>query len=138
MRKNFTMNIRKFIKESIERAMMQENEGQTITGADILNYFPFDKLPEDRQQVDWKNRGVNGWGEIHVPAIDGNGLSTMHGKDDVMSYLQQFSSKFGEEPMFVLNPSGLWFDKIKVINPKYTESKNAVSNAISQFGTEGD
>jgi hypothetical protein len=138
MRKNFAMNIRKFIKESVERAMMQENEGQTITGADILNYFPFDTLPEDRQQVDWKNKGVNGWGEVHVPAVDGNGLVNMLGKDDIMSYLQQFSSKFGEEPMFVLNPSGLWFDKIKVVNPKYTGEKNDLSNAISQFGTEGD
>jgi hypothetical protein len=40
--------------------------------------------------------------------------------------------------MFVLNPSGLWFDKIKVVNPKYINAQNAMSNAIQQFGTEGD
>lgn len=138
MIKNFAMNIRKFIKESIENAMMQENVGKTIVGADILNHFPFKKLPEDRQHVNWSNRGVNGWGEINLPAIDGNGLSAMHGKDDVISYLQQFAAKFKEDPIFVLNPSGLWFDKIQVINPKYTEFKNSVSNAIQKFGTEGD
>ena len=132
------MNIRKFIKESIERVLMQEKDGAAIVGADILNHFPFDKLPENREQVDWNNRGVNGWGDVHVPSVDAHGLSTMLGKDDVMAYLRKFSARFGEEPMFVLNPTGLWFDKIKVVNPKYIEAETSVTNAIKQFGTEGD
>ena len=134
------MNIRKLIREQIESILNEENplSGPAIKGFEILNHFPFSKLPEARANVNWSNRGVSGWGEVHVPAFDGNGMSTFFAKDDVMEYMEGFKNKFGEEPLFIINPTAEWYGKIRVINEPYQKAKALYDKAVQSFGTEGD
>lgn len=134
------MNIRKLIREQIGNILNEEMpiSEPVITGLEVLNHFPFNKLPETRNDVDWSNRGVSNWGDVHVPSLDGNGLTQMFGKDDVIDYVNQFNKKFGEEPNFKLDASAPWFGKIKVLNEPYIKSKELTDKAIKSFGTEGD
>lgn len=131
------MNLRKLIKEQLER-IFEEQSQNTIVGLDIINHFPFDKLPETRQQVDFNNRDVNGWGSVQLPSTDGNGLQTIFSKEEVFRYIEKFKSEFGEEPMFVLNPSAPWYGRITITNEPYIKKKELYNNAVNSFGTEGD
>lgn len=140
------MNIRNFIREQLEK-IVGENSTPTkpIKGFEILNYFPFNKLPETRDLVDWSNRGVNGWGDVFVPSLNGNGMQQILAKDDMVGsepwahpktgnivkdegYIENFKKKFGDEPIFVMNPSAEWFGKITVINDAYKKNVDAIQS----------
>lgn len=129
------MNIRKIIRE-----MLEQQNGGGIEGLEILNHYPFNKLPDVRANVDWKNRGVEGWGEVMVPSVgEGDAMSTVFGQDDVINYVNQFEKKFGTAPIFSLNPGAVWFDKVKVINPEFIDWKNNYNTGkqkwVDQYGS---
>lgn len=147
------MKIRQFIKEQLEIILSENNSlpGKVINGFEILNYFPFNKLPETRDDVNWSNRGVNGWGDVLIPSLDGNGMEQILAKDDIVGakpwahpktgnvvqnagYIKNFKNKFGEEPMFILTPSAPWFGKVSVINEPYNKKRDT----IQSFDIEGD
>ena len=131
------MNLRKLIKEQLER-IFEEQSQNAIVGLDIINHFPFDKLPETRQQVDFNNRDVNGWGSVQLPSTDGNGLQTIFSKEEVSIYLENFTNTFGEEPVFVIDSSAPWYGRIIVINEPYVKRKDLHNKAVQDFGTKGD
>jgi hypothetical protein len=126
------MNLRKLIKEQLER-IFEEQSQNAIVGLDIINHFPFDKLPETRKQVDFNNRDVNGWGSVEIPSTDGNGLQTVFSKEEVFRYIEKFKSEFGEEPMFVLNPSAPWYGRITITNEPYIKRKELYNNAVNSL-----
>jgi len=150
------MKLRKFIQEQIGQILSENNfPGKVIKGFEILNYFPFNKLPDTRDMVNWSNRGVNGWGDVYLPAIDGNGMQQITSKDDVSGhepwahpktghviqnagYIEDFKKAFGEEPMFMLDPAASWFGKVQVINEPYLQRKDLHNKAVQDFGTQGD
>lgn len=129
------MSIRKIIREQLEDMIGSDN---TVKGIDILNHFPFSELPETRDDVDWSNRGIKGWGDVHIPSLDANGLTQMFGKDDVIGYVNNFNKKFGEDPIFKLNSSAPWHSKTIIINEPYIQAKDLTDKAIMSFGTKGD
>jgi hypothetical protein len=130
------MDIRKYIRESLEHILREENvisdSENEIVGEDILNYFPFTELPENRTK---EYSRVSGWGDIKIPSLDGNGLTTILSKSDVLNYLRDFVDYNGEDPIFILNPLGSWYDKIIIKNNKRKELHN---KAVDDFGTKGD
>jgi hypothetical protein len=125
---------------------LNEVDSQEIVGLDILNHFPFNQLPDTRKDADWQ-MGVPGWGKVHLPSIDSNGLTQIVAKDDFTyrefqgpkmvhkfdGYIQDFKDKFGEEPIFKINPEGSWYDKVQVINPKYLESKEIYNRGMQSW-----
>lgn len=120
--------------------MLEQQHAGKIEGLEILNHYPFNKLPDVRANVDWNNRGVQGWGEIKVPSIDnGDALSTVFAQDDVIDYVNKFQSKFGAAPTFSLNPDAVWFDKIKIENPEFIEWRNNYISGkqkwVDQYGS---
>lgn len=140
------MNLRKFIRESIERMMSENTDGQTVVGAEILTVPPFSMLPDTRKDVDWNNRG-----DVYLPSVNAIGKTQIFSKDDITGqepwthpksnktfkfsgYVEQFKNKFGEEPIFSINSNGT----VEIMNEPYLQYVNKTSDAISNFGTEGD
>lgn len=119
------MKLRKYIRETIERLFEQDAQ---IKGLDILYVSPFRELPETRKEVDWRNRG-----DAYLPSVDGYSQTHIFSKEDVMGYIRQFSSKFGEEPMFSINGN-----RVNVLNEPYKKFSNLSIDALTNFGTEGD
>jgi hypothetical protein len=124
---------------NLGKAGLNENESnlQKIVGKDILNHFPFSALPEERIGADWIN-GVEGWGKVQLPSVDeSDSVTQIVSKSDFFprevqgpkmlhkfsGYLDEFERRFGEEPIFVIDPSQPWFGKVKIINPKFNEWK---------------
>jgi hypothetical protein len=153
------MDIRKIIKEQLQKLMEEDSplfgSEDAVVGAEILNHFPFNKLPETRAQVDWSNRGVPAWGDVQIPSIDGNGLTSITSKDDIIGgeswshpktghvthnpgYIALFKQKYGEEPRFLINPTAPWYGKITVLNAPYLKAKDMHDKGVQSFGTEGD
>lgn len=134
------MNIRKIIRESIQGLFEEHKDRGPFTGLDVLGQYPFSKLPDVRANVNWSKRDVPGWGEVKVPSIDsGDAQTGIFSQDDVMHYIADFEKKFGESPMFMIQPNEPWFDKIKVVNSKflswrekYTQGK---ADWLKNFGT---
>ena len=132
-------------KESGEISEDVDNSG-TIVGLDILNHFPFNQLPDTRKDADWV-KGVAGWGKVYLPSIDSNGLTQIVAKEDFTyrevkgpkmvhkfsGYIEEFKDRFGEEPVFKINPEGSWYDKVVVINPKYLESKEIYDKGMQEW-----
>jgi hypothetical protein len=128
-----SMNIRKIIKEELEKVFESEEKG--IVGLDILNHFPFSELPEKRVDGSFSNN-IDGWGKIQIPDLGSEGsLTQIVSKEDFINhefkgpkmthkyegYINKFKRKFNEEPIFKINPNGNWYDKIEIINPKFKE-----------------
>jgi len=114
-----------------------------IIGNKIFNEFPFTELPETRKEVDWGNRGVEGWGNINVPSIsDGDASMTIFSKKDLKDYIENFKNKFLEEPIFLLDNDADWFDKVKITNNDFNEWKNNYINAkgetLKRWGTTNE
>lgn len=107
----------------------EDGNNQGIKGMDILNYFPFTELSNSREEG--YTRNVSGWGDVQIPSLDGEGLTQIPSKEDMVRFIKGFSGNFGEEPIFTLNPSGVWYDKIKVINPKFLSHQMAAKDAKS-------
>lgn len=130
------MDIRKYIRESLEHILREENvisdSENEIVGEDILNYFPFTELPDIRSRE--YNR-VSGWGNVQIPSLDGNGLTTILSKSEMLRYVKKFMADNGEAPVFILTPSNSWYDKVVVKNDKRKELHN---KAVNDFGTKGD
>lgn len=141
------MNIRQYIRESLERMFETESTQDVIKGSDIMNHFPFNVLPETRSDVDWRNRDVKGWGSVQVPSINADAYTSITSKDDIIGgeswknpktgfvinnpgFIQEFQKKYGEEPLFVLNPSAVWYDKVKIVNESYVKAITARRNYI--------
>lgn len=134
------MNIRKIVREHLEQIFEAHQDRGPFKGMEILNQYPFSKLPEDRMSVDWKNRGVKGWGEVRVPSVeDVDSMTSVFGKDDVVDYIKRFVKKFNEEPIFSIHPNEVWFNKIKIVNPKFNDWQKEYGAAkqswINQYGS---
>jgi hypothetical protein len=100
-----------------EAGEMNEDKEGGIVGTQIFNYEPFSQLPQTRQEVDWANRP-----NINIPSIsDGDAQTGVFCKDDVMEFINKFNKSYGEEPIFELNPGGVWFDRVRVTNPAFTK-----------------
>lgn len=110
-----------------------EEQPKGIVGLDILNHEPFASLPQSRDINNMRS-------DVKIPSVeDGDVMSTMMEKDSVERWIAEFKRRFKEEPIFELNPEGVWYDKIRVINKvfkdwqnKYTQGKAA---ALSSWGT---
>jgi hypothetical protein len=129
------MNIRKIIREMLE----QGNLGG-IEGMEILNHYPFNELPDIRANVDWNNRGVKGWGEVNLPSLtNGDAQQGVFGQDDVIDYVNKFKEKFGQNPIFSLNPDDAWFNKVKITNPEFLDWRNNYNTNkqkwVDQYGS---
>lgn len=119
------------------------NEDETsqpngINGLDILNHEPFNTLPNSSAEVDWNNRN-----DVFLPSLQhGDSLTQVFSKDEVVDYVKSFTEKNGEEPVFSLNSSAVWFDKIKIMNPSFNEKRGKyVSDkdaALKKFGTTNE
>ena len=120
------MNLRKYIRESLER-LISENDG-AITGMEIVNLPPFSNLPENRKMVDWNNRG-----EAYLPSVDTNGKTHILSKEDLFRYMRDFEGKYGEQPRFSMNNGS-----IEIINEPYINFQTMFNDARAAFGTEGD
>jgi hypothetical protein len=120
------MDLRKIIREEFEQAFSEGPGTEEIKGYDILNHSPFAELPETRGDVDWKNRG-----RVFVPSLDtGDARMQVFSKDDLTGsevqgpkmvhkftgYIDQFKSKYGEEPIFTIDG-----DKVDIVNPGFQE-----------------
>jgi len=127
------MNIRKIIKEELNSVFNEDSNG--IVGLDILNHFPFSELPENRLDGDWQ-KGVPGWGKVFIPGLNAvDAEQQVVSKDDFTyrevegpkmvhkydGYIENFKKMFGEEPVFSINPSADWYNKVKIINPKFKQ-----------------
>lgn len=145
------MNIRKVIKEEIQKVFEQDSDG--IKGLDILNHFPFSDLPDTRDEADWQ-KGVAGWGKVHVPSLDtSDSQEQVVAKDDFTyrefqgpkmmhkfdGYIDKFKKKFGEEPVFKINPDAPWYGRVEILNPKFKEWRemgdSAKSSMLTQWGS---
>lgn len=139
------MKLRKYIREALERLFEQES-APIIKGVEILSVRPFNELPNTRQEVDWKNRG-----NAYLPSVDAFGKTHIFSKEDIIGsepwthptskktfkspgYVEEFISKYGEEPLFSVNLDGT----IDVLNEPYKQAVERYNNAITQYGTEGD
>ena len=126
-------NIRKVIREEFSKVFEQDMGG--IKGIDILNHFPFSELPETKKEADWQN-GISGWGKVYVPSLDtSDGQQQVVSKDDFTytefqgpkmmhrfdGYVDIFNKKFGDEPIFAINPDADWHSKVEILNPKFKE-----------------
>lgn len=148
-------------KREEERPIGEEDEmmsqGEQIVGANILNHFPFTDLPEDRSEG--YSKDVKGWGTVYLPSIDGEDSQTqIPTRKDVagiynwshefkgkvhsgqrIGWIDQFIEKYGEQPVFVMNPEAPWHSKIKVINPKFIERRKQYSDTkgsmLKSWGT---
>lgn len=81
-----------------------ENESSNeFIGIRALDVYPFNQLPNTRQEVNWDKRGVEGWGNINVPSIDGYSTLQILSKDDLVYYINEFKNKFKQEPIFLIN-----------------------------------
>ena len=107
----------------------EDGDNQGIKGMDILNYFPFTELSNSREEG--YTRNVSGWGDVQIPSLNGEGLTQIPSKQDMVDFIKGFTNNFGEEPVFTLNPSGVWYDKIKVLNPKFLSHQMAAKDAKS-------
>lgn len=122
---------RKLTKEQ----KLAETEGQPkgIVGLDILKHEPMSTLPDTRDISNMKSN-------VKFPSItDGDAMSTMMEKSAIVNWVEEFKKRYKEEPIFELNPEGVWYDKIRVINKafkdwqtRYTQGKAA---ALSSWGT---
>jgi hypothetical protein len=125
------MDIRKIIKE--ELSMVFESDDKGIKGLDILNHFPFSDLPETRKDSDWKV-GVSGWGKVYVPSVESPGSSTQIASNEdfvyrevkgpkmihkIDGYIIDFKNKFGEEPIFKINPNVPKHEMIEILNTSF-------------------
>jgi hypothetical protein len=119
-------NLRKYIRESIERLISESDGG--LVGMEIVNIPPFSTLPENRRGVDWKNRG-----EAYLPSVDSNGKTQIFSKEDLFGYVNEFMKKYGEEPRFSMANGA-----IQIINEPYIKFQTIAHDALSSFGTEGD
>lgn len=119
-------NLRKYIRESIERMISESNGG--LVGMEIVNIPPFSSLPENRKLVDWRNRG-----EAYLPSVDSNGKTHILSKADIFGYINEFMKKYGEEPRFSLSNGS-----IQIINEPYVKFQKLFHNALTSFGTDGD
>ena len=135
-----------------ERAYHDKMQNQEImngiVGADILNYYPFSELPETRNDAHegFYRNGLPGWGKVYIPSItDGNALTAVLSKADLTGmywpakkrtqplqdlqaqkddgYIELFKRANGEEPIFVINPDEVWYNKVKVVNPEFVEKR---------------
>lgn len=111
-----------------------------VIGIEILNQFPFNKLHAKVTDTEsYKDRSVEGWGNVHLPSLSGEGMAVVWSKDRVEEYVEDFYKKFGEEPVFQLNPNDVWFNRTVVTNTcflKFKEEKTErIRNGIKQFGT---
>lgn len=128
------MDIRKIIRENLEKLFEAHQDRGPFTGLEILNQYPFSKLPDVRANVNWSKRGVEGWGEVKLPSVDtGDAQSGVFGQDDVIQYIQKFEEKFGESPIFMIHPNEVWYNKIKVINPKFVNWREDYSQGKSAW-----
>lgn len=114
-----------------EQEQKLEEEGNAtpdgIVGLDILNHEPFASLPNTRGEVDWKNRG-----DARVPSLDrGDSSTSIFSKEEVVNYIKQYTNKFGEDPIFELNPTGAWYERVNVINPSFIDWRD---KSVSDIG----
>lgn len=128
-----------------------------IVGKDIMNYFPFTELNEDRSQ-EWTGN-VKGWGEVKVSSVNGEDSCTviptkkdMYGVYEFshthrgvvrnyryIGWIDEFIQIYGEEPIFRINPDGAWYEKIEVLNEKFIKRRKEYSDSkmagIEALGT---
>jgi hypothetical protein len=148
------MDIRKIIKEEIGKVIKEESSSQEIVGLDILNHFPFSELSDTRDVL---TRDVEGWGSVQLPTVGGeDSMTQILAKTDITGneyqgpkmvhkfsgYIDAFKSRYGEEPVFILNPSAPWFAKVKVINPSFVERRKEYSDSkgetLKSWGTTNE
>lgn len=144
-----------------------EKEMNAIVGSDILNYFPFSELPETRKEAtsDFYRNGVPNWGKVQIPSLNqADAQTTILSKADLTGmewpamkrttplkdlpaqsdpgYLADFKSTYGEEPLFVLNPDEVWYNKVEIVNPKFVEKRKkgveTKASALKDFGTTAE
>lgn len=113
---------------------------ERITSDNIFNYLPFNSLyPDVHGAETWRDREIPGWGNVHLPALSGEGCLLVWSIDRVEEYIEEFNEKFGEYPIFELNPDGVWFNKCRVVNDcflKFKEEKSEmIRKGIEAMGT---
>ena len=112
----------------------------SVNKDNIFKYFPFCELKDTVLDVDTvQERSVDGWGKVYFPSLSGEGCLQVWSKDRVTDYIEDFIEKFDEEPIFELNPGGVWFDKITVKNESFNDFKKerleSIGRGIKEFGT---
>lgn len=116
------MSLRKIVQESIQQLFEAHKDRGPFKGMEILSQFPFSKLADVRANVNWGKRDVEGWGSVQIPSLsNGDALGTAFGQDDVIDFIDGFIEKYGEEPIFMLYPNEVWYNKIKVVNPEFVQ-----------------
>ncbi len=144
-----------------------EQEMNGIVGVDILNNYPFSELPETRMDAtaEFHRNGLPGWGKIQIPSIsNADSLTTISSKADLIGmdwpakkrshplkdlpaqkddgYIETFKKVYGEEPIFVINPGEVWYNKVQVVNPKFVEKRKkgveTKAGALKDFGTTAE
>lgn len=109
----------------------QENQPVTVKGiSNILNTWPFNQLPATRQEVDWKNRGVSGFGNIMLPNYDSIVASKYEllSKAEVEEYLTKFQKTFNEEPILKIGPK-----QIEILNKSYQSKKSDLGKRATDY-----
>lgn len=151
------MDIRKIIREEL-RKVISENKNKSIVGSNIINVFPFSELGDNRQ--DGFTRSVPNWGQVHLPSLEtGDATTTIFSKEDILGgedwvhpktgnvlknpgYINIFKTKYGEEPIFSINPDASWYDKVEILNPKFIEWRkdynNKKSETLKSWGTTNE
>lgn len=134
------MDIRKIVRESVGKVFESHQNRGPFKGMEILSQYPFSKLPDVRANVNWSKRDVAGWGSVQIPSLsDGDAMSTVFGQDDVIGFVEEFVKKYGEEPVFMLYPNEVWYDKIQVVNPKFIEWRDSYIKGkqawVDQYGS---
>jgi hypothetical protein len=100
-------------------------------GMEILGQFPFNQLPLTRKDVDWNNRGVEGWGMVYLPSLAGGDVvDTMFDQDQVKEFVEDFKNEYNEEPIFSIDSTS---NKIRIINPKFTEWRENYIKGKDEF-----
>lgn len=120
--------LRKYVKSFI-------NEN-VVRGDEALEQFPFSELPETYR--DYANNGfrfnIQGWGSnIDIPS-GGDMLKKINSKEELVEFINDFESKYGEEPMFEINPNADWHSKIKITNPIFQkDTERYIRNKTSEL-----
>lgn len=122
--------------EGLNETEMTEPNG--IEGMDILKHEPISNLPDTRAEVDWKNRG-----SVYLSSLDTSDSSThMLSKEDIVNYIEMFNQKYGEDPIFTLNPNAPWFDKVKIINTTFNKERDRYTDikaaTLKSWGTTNE
>jgi hypothetical protein len=111
--------------------MNEDNQEEEIVGSEILKHLPASELPNYREQVNWSDRK-----DIRLPSLtDGDAISQLFSKEEVVNYIKAFKQRFNEEPSFILNPAGAWYEKVVVTNDEFNKWRQGYKDLkSSQLG----